>query len=111
MRLSFCPYLSNLCFNSELYGPLFFGSVQAFTGKFDVGADPAEVIIDFWGSRVAGMSALDALPSFTQRYQRAGKTLRLLSPNCRLLGNAGALVEVNILEDQNYRVASAEVAY
>jgi len=98
----------------ELYGPLFFGSVQAFTEKFDVAADPAEVIIDFQDSRVADMSALDALHKLTERYQRAGKTLHLrhLSPDCRrLLGNAGALVEVNILEDPTYRVAGAEVAY
>ncbi len=92
----------------ELYGPLFFGSVPAFTEKFDVATDPAEVVIDFRDSRVADMSALDALHKLTERYQRAGKTLHLrhLSPDCRvLLGNAGALVEVNILEDPTYRVA------
>ncbi|GAA4383763.1 hypothetical protein GCM10023186_25200 [Hymenobacter koreensis] len=31
----------------EIYGPLFFGSVQGFGEKFDVAGDPAEVIIDF----------------------------------------------------------------
>jgi SulP family sulfate permease len=94
----------------ELFGPLFFGSVQAFTEKFDVANDPTEVIIDFQDSRVADMSALDALHKLTERYQRAGKTLHLrhLSPDCRiLLGKAGALVEVNILEDPTYRVAGA----
>jgi len=98
----------------ELFGPLFFGSVQAFGEKFDVASDPQEVILDFRESRVADMSALDALHKLTERYQRAGKTLRLrhLSPDCRhLLGRAGALVEVNILEDPTYRVAGAEVAY
>jgi len=98
----------------ELFGPLFFGSVQAFTEKFDVAHDPAEVIIDFRDSRVADMSALEALHKLTERYQRAGKTLHLrhLSPDCRvLLGKAGALVEVNIMEDPTYRVAGADVAY
>jgi SulP family sulfate permease len=60
------------------------------------------------------MSALEALHKLTERYQRAGKTLHLrhLSPDCRvLLGKAGALVEVNIMEDPNYRVAGADVAY
>jgi SulP family sulfate permease len=98
----------------ELYGPLFFGSVQAFGEKFDVANDPQEVILDFKESRVADMSALDALHKLTERYQRAGKTLRLrhLSPDCRhLLGRAGALVEVNILEDPTYLVAGAGVAY
>ncbi len=98
----------------ELFGPLFFGSVQAFAEKFDVATDPAEVVIDFQDSRVADMSALDALHKLTERYQRAGKTLHLrhLSPDCRrLLGQAGALVEVNIVEDPSYRVAGADVAY
>jgi len=98
----------------ELFGPLFFGSVQAFGEKFDVPNDPQEVILDFKESRVADMSALDALHKLTERYQRAGKTLRLrhLSSDCRhLLGRAGALVEVNILEDPTYLVAGADVAY
>ncbi|TGE25128.1 SulP family inorganic anion transporter [Hymenobacter aquaticus] len=94
----------------EIYGPLFFGSVQAFTDKFDVAADPAEIIIDFRESRVADMSGIDALHKLTERYQRLGKTLHLrhLSPDCRqLLRNAGALIEVNILEDPGYRVATS----
>ncbi|OON66448.1 SulP family inorganic anion transporter [Hymenobacter sp. CRA2] len=93
----------------EIYGPLFFGSAQAFGEKFDVAADPAEVIVDFRESRVADMSGLDALHKLTERYQRLGKTLRLrhLSPDCRqLLRNAGALVEVNIVDDPEYRVAT-----
>lgn len=93
----------------ELYGPLFFGSVQAFTDKFAPATDPAEVIIDFQDSRVADMSGIDALHKLTERYQRQGKTLRLrhLSPDCRqLLRNAGALIEVNIEEDPEYRVAT-----
>ncbi|UOQ64724.1 SulP family inorganic anion transporter [Hymenobacter volaticus] len=93
----------------EIYGPLFFGSVQAFTEKFDVQADPANVVVDFGESRVADMSGIDALHKLTDRYQRLGKTLRLrhLSPDCRqLLHNAGALIEVNILEDPEYRVAT-----
>lgn len=93
----------------ELYGPLFFGSVQAFSDKFAPATDPAEVVIDFQDSRVADMSGLDALHKLTERYQRQGKTLRLrhLSPDCRqLLRNAGALVEVNIEEDPQYRVAT-----
>ncbi|MCB2377994.1 SulP family inorganic anion transporter [Hymenobacter sp. BT635] len=94
----------------EIYGPLFFGSVQAFTEKFDVAQDPAKIIIDFRESRVADMSGIDALHKLTDRYQRLGKTLHLrhLSPDCRLLlRNAGALIEVNILEDPEYRVATS----
>ncbi|GAA4383759.1 hypothetical protein GCM10023186_25190 [Hymenobacter koreensis] len=60
------------------------------------------------------MSALEALHKLTERYHRAGKTvhLRHLSPDCRrLLGNAGALVDVNILEDPRYIVTGANVLY
>lgn len=98
----------------ELYGPLFFGSVQAFGEKFDVAQDPAAVVLDFRESRVADMSALDALHKLTERYARAGKTLHLrhLSPDCRkLLGNAGAIIDVNIQEDPTYLVSGANTMY
>ena len=96
----------------EIYGPLFFGSVMAFQEKFDVADDPAEVIIDFKESRVADMSAIDALNKLTERYRKAGKKLHLthLSEDCRrLLKNADDVIEVNILEDPEYRVATESV--
>jgi SulP family sulfate permease len=95
----------------EMYGPLFFGSVTAFTEKFDVQNDPAEVVIDFKESRVADMSAIDALNKLTERYQKAGKKLHLkhLSDDCRLLlQKADAVIEVNILEDPSYRVVATK---
>jgi len=85
----------------EIYGPLFFGSVTAFTEKFDVINDPQKVIIDFRDSRIADMSGIDALNKLTERYRKAGKELHLqhLSKACKLLlKNAGAIIEVNILE-------------
>ena len=91
----------------EIYGPLFFGSVTAFAEKFDVKNDPHEIIIDFAESRVADMSAIEALNSITNRYHKAGKTVRLqhLSPDGRsLLKNAEAIIDVNILEDPLYLV-------
>ncbi|WP_298715636.1 SulP family inorganic anion transporter, partial [Chitinophaga sp.] len=93
----------------EIYGPLFFGSVAAFNEKFDVQGDPDEVIIDFKDSRVADMSGIDALNKLTERYARAGKKLHLrhLSKDCRqLLRNAESVIEVNIMEDPGYRVAT-----
>ena len=97
----------------ELYGPLFFGSVTAFTEKFDVLHDPNEVVIDFKESRVADMSGIEALNKLTERYQKAGKKLHLkhLSPDCvRLLANAREVIEVNILEDPQYPVATDKPA-
>lgn len=92
----------------EIYGPLFFGSVQAFNDKFDVLNDPNEVIIDFSQSRVVDMSGIEAINKLTERYSRQGKKLHLrhLSKDCmRLLQNADAIIAVNILEDPTYKVA------
>src|SRR5690606_30366065 len=91
----------------EIYGPLFFGSTTAFLEKFDVLRDPDQVIIDFRESRVADMSAIEALNKITDRYHRQGKTLQLrhLSTDCRqLLKNAERVIEVNIVEDPTYPV-------
>jgi len=93
----------------EIYGPLFFGSVAAFNEKFDVAADPLNVIIDFKDSRVADMSGIEALNKLTERYRGAGKHLLLkhLSPDCRqLLKNAEDVIVVNILEDPKYNIAT-----
>ena len=96
----------------EIYGPLFFGSITAFNEKFDVLNDPEEVIIDFKESRVADMSGIEALNKLTERYLKVNKKvhLRHLSEDCRLLlKNAGQLIEVNILEDPTYHVATDNI--
>ena len=98
--------------NYEIFGPLFFGSVTAFNEKFDVLNDPEEVIIDFKDSRVADMSGIEALNKLTERYLKAGKRLHLrhLSEDCRLLlKNADELIEVNILEDPTYHIATDKI--
>lgn len=96
----------------EMYGPLFFGSVQAFNDKFDVLNDPDEVVIDFSESRIADMSGIEAVNTLTERYAKQGKKLHLkhLSADSRrLLSKADAIIEVNILEDPNYKVAVDEL--
>lgn len=91
----------------EIYGPLFFGSVTVFNDKFDVLGDPNEVIIDFAESRVVDMSAIEALNRLTERYSKVGKVvhLRHLSSDCRkLLKDAEAIIDVNVIEDPTYRL-------
>ncbi len=91
----------------EIYGPLFFGSVTVFNDKFDVLGDPDEIIIDFNESRVVDMSAIEALNKITERYHKVGKTvhLRHLSKDCRkLLKDAEAIIDVNVLEDPTYKL-------
>lgn len=93
----------------EIYGPLFFGSISTFNDKFDVTNDPEEVVIDFSESRVVDMSGIEALNKLTERYLKYGKKLHLkhLSKDCRvLLDNADSIIEVNILEDPTYKVAT-----
>jgi SulP family sulfate permease len=91
----------------EIYGPLFFGSVQVFSEKFDPLDDPQDIIIDFMESRIVDMSAIEALNRITERYAKVGKrvTLRHLSPDCRKrLDKADNIIEVNIDEDPKYKV-------
>ncbi|WP_324024970.1 SulP family inorganic anion transporter [Maribacter sp. BPC-D8] len=91
----------------EIYGPLFFGSVTAFSEKFDVANDPDEVIIDFAESKVSDMSAIEALNRITERYADQGKKvhLRHLSKDCiSLLNDAEDIIDVNVMEDPTYKV-------
>ena len=59
------------------------------------------------------MSAIEALSKLTERYQKAGKInhLKHLSPGCRqLLKNADEMIEVNELEDPNYKLVVDELS-
>jgi SulP family sulfate permease len=92
-----------------LRGPIFFGSVQNFLELFDPKQDPDDVIIDFERSRVADHSGLEAIDTLAERYSRAGKTLHLrhLSAECKiLLSKAGNMVELNVIEDPDYKIAT-----
>ena len=98
----------------EIFGPLFFASTTAFIEKFDIQNDPNEVIIDFKESRVSDMSAIEALNVITNRYHKVGKKvhLRYLSKDCiRLLKNAEAIIDVNIMEDPTYKLVEDRIEY
>ncbi len=89
------------------------GSTQAFQDLFDPKQDPDDVVVDFYDSRVADHSAIEAIDTLAERYQRAGKTLHLkhLSQECKeLLEKAGDLAEVNVLEDPRYHIADDRLA-
>ncbi len=91
----------------EIFGPLFFGSTQLFTSKFDVKEDPSEIIIDFKESRVADHSGIEAINKLAKRYEKDGKKVRLrhLSPDCRkLIDKAEKIIDINIIEDPEYTV-------
>ncbi len=92
----------------EIYGPLFFGSIELFNSKFDVQDDPDEVIIDFKESRIVDQSAIECVNKLTERYLKNGKNIHLrhLSSDCvKLIKKAEKICDVNVLEDPDYFVA------
>jgi SulP family sulfate permease len=71
------------------------------------------VIIEFKHSRVADHSGLEVIDILADRYSKLGKNLSLrhLSPECRkLLTKAGSMVEVDVIEDPKYHVATDKLA-
>ena len=92
----------------EIYGPLFFGSIELFNSKFELSEDPKEVIIDFKESKIMDQSAIEAINKLAERYQNNGKTIHLrhLSTDCvKLIKKAESICDVNVLEDPDYFVA------
>ena len=93
----------------KVRGPLFFGSTTSFLEQFNPKDDNSDVIIDFGDSKVSDHSGLEAIDTLAERYLNIGKTLHLLhlSNDCRqLLKKAGNMVEVNVIEDPKYFVAT-----
>ncbi|MEM9679279.1 MAG: SulP family inorganic anion transporter [Bacteroidota bacterium] len=71
----------------EIWGPLFFGSIQNFNAKFDPKNDPDRVEIDFIESQVNDHSGIEALRSVANKYIALGKDIKFthLSPDCKTL--------------------------
>lgn len=96
----------------EIWGPLFFGSIQNFNSKFDAKNDPHNVEIDFVESRVSDHSALEAVFNLVEKYEAEGKSIKLkhLSEDCKiLLRKASPKFEEVIIEnidDPRYHLAA-----
>ncbi|ARV09297.1 sodium-independent anion transporter [Winogradskyella sp. PC-19] len=96
----------------EIWGPLFFGSIQNFNSKFDVKNDPLNVEIDFVESRVSDHSALEAIFNLVEKYEAEGKTIKLkhLSEDCKILLRKGSPkfeeVIVDDIDDPRYHLAA-----
>ncbi len=96
----------------EIWGPLFFGSVQTFLSKFDIVNDPKNVEIDFMESKVTDHSGIEAIKSLVNKYEKLGKKVKLkhLSPDCdALLIKANPhfkdIIETNV-DDPRYYVVT-----
>ncbi|MEM9896385.1 MAG: SulP family inorganic anion transporter [Bacteroidota bacterium] len=96
----------------EIWGPLFFGSVQSFNSKFDPANDPDKVELDFLESRVSDHSGIEAIFALEKKYQDYGKQVKLvhLSPECKtLLHKASPDFEhmiVSSIDDPRYHVVT-----
>jgi len=96
----------------EIWGPLFFGSVQSFATKFDVKNDPFKVEIDFIESRVSDHSGIEAIERIIDKYLDANKEVVLthLSPECKaILIKANPAFDKYIqssIEDPRYHVVT-----
>ncbi len=97
----------------NLEWPLFFGSITKFKTLFDLNNDTKEVIIDFAKSRVMDHSAIEAIDSLSEKYEKSWKKLHLkhLSEDCKkLIKNAEKIIDVNVIEDPKYRVADDKLS-
>ncbi len=85
----------------DIYGPLFFGSIQAFNAKFDVKNDPEHIEIDFLESKVTDHSALEAIFNLVARYEKLGKQVKLkhLSEECKDLMTKASPKLVQVIEE------------
>lgn len=96
----------------EIWGPLFFGSTKMFVSKFDVKGDPENVEIDFIESRVSDYSGVEAILSVVEKYETAGKQIRLkhLSCDCKKLLNKASKkyksIILNEIDDPRYHVVA-----
>ena len=96
----------------EIWGPLFFGSIQNFNSKFDVKNDPQNVEIDFVESRVSDHSALEAIFNLVEKYEAEGKTIKLkhLSEDCKALMFKASPkfkeVIIEAIDDPRYHLAA-----
>jgi len=77
----------------RLHGTLFFASTTPFLNQFDPANDPPQVTLDCRHLNFVDYSAIAALKTLRERYEKAGKHLHVfhLSERCkRLLKRAGA---------------------
>ena len=101
----------------EIWGPLFFGSISAFNQKFDVKNDSETIEIDFVESRISDHSAIEAIFVLVNKYNKAGKTIKLkhLSQDCKvLLYKSSPLfkdVIVEAIDDPRYHLAENPEAF
>ena len=101
----------------EIWGPLFFGSIQEFNSKFDAKNDPEKVEVDFVESRVSDHSAIEAIFNLVNKYQAENKEIKLkhLSEDCKILLYKSSPIYHDIIvediDDPRYHLAENPEAF
>ena len=97
----------------EIWGPLFFGSIQNFNAKFDAKGDPNKVEVDFMESKVSDHSGIEALDALATKYLDQGKSIKFthLSPDCKTIllkanPKFDAIIESDINDPRYYVVTN-----
>ena len=96
----------------EIWGPLFFGSITEFNGKFDIKNDPESIEIDFVEARISDHSAIEAIFILVEKYQAVNKKIILkhLSEDCKVLLYKASPIFTDIIEedidDPRYHLAA-----
>lgn len=101
----------------EIWGPLFFGSIREFNGKFDVKNDPDKIEIDFVESRVSDHSAIEAIFNLVNKYRAENKEIKLkhLSEDCKVLLYKSSPIYHDVIiediDDPRYHLAENPEAF
>ena len=96
----------------EIWGPLFFGSITEFNGKFDIKNDPESIEIDFVEARISDHSAIEAIFILVEKYHAVNKKIILkhLSEDCKVLLYKASPIFTDIIEedidDPRYHLAA-----
>ncbi len=88
----------------QVNGPLFFGSITAFNERFQLQKDHKLVVIDFSKSRIADMSALEAIHKLAEKYRQQEKELvigGLSADSALLLRRADELLNISVKGDSS----------
>jgi SulP family sulfate permease len=95
----------------EVEGTLFFASAHQFSELFSPRDDPENVVIDFKRARIIDHSAIEAINSLVERYERRGKRLQLrhLCKDCLDLLNNAKDICVFDVDDPVYHIADDKV--
>jgi len=86
----------------KVNGVLFFGSTQNFKDYFEPVNDPDLVVIDLKYGKIMDMSAIEAINSVVEKYERAGKKALVTraAKNCQqLLKNAESITKIESSRD------------